>query len=58
VVIKAEKKNEKYYNRKIKLATKNVHAEKRGEKMQKKKCKKIYNNRRKCHTSRKRNFCV
>jgi len=40
VVIKAEKKNEKYYNRKIKLATKNVHAEKRGEKMQKKNVKK------------------
>jgi len=40
---------------KKKLATKNVHAEKRG-KCKKKNEKKIYNNRRKCHTSRKKEF--
>jgi len=53
---KAKKKNEKYYNRKNKLATKNVQCRKKG-KCKKKMKKKIYNNRRKCHTSRK-NFCI
>jgi hypothetical protein len=64
VVIKKKKKKRKNIiteKENIKLATKNVQVQEKGKmgKMQKnEKKKKIYNNRRKCHTSRKKFYII